>query len=78
MKSYSYTPSESELYCLHVGHDWYETGRHRIPSYDCISSRMLSEPPNGTREYIDYKCRHCGREQSDERPYSWQPNRESA
>lgn len=59
--------------CAIGGHDWYEVGRHRIPSHGCFSTNMPLEP-DGTREYIDYKCRCCGARQSDERPYSWRPN----
>ncbi len=58
---------QQDTECLGAGCDWQRVGSRWVPSFS-------NWPHDGVHdievEYMDYRCRLCGRELSEERAYS--------
>jgi len=60
--------------CLEFNeHQFKRVGSHRVPCHGSWGTAMPLEP-DGTIEYIDYRCRLCGETCSEEKLYSWRAN----
>ena len=57
------------------GCDWERVGEYRVPARGVWATNMPKNP-DGTVKYETYRCKRCGRTQSDEVLYSFVPNME--
>ena len=65
--------STSHACNLQHGCDWELIGEYRISMRGVLNNNMPADS-DGTVKYNTYRCRRCGRTQSDEVMYSFEPN----